>query len=196
MTIAKPPPPFSRAPNGLAGPKVFLDILTALPLRDLAVIDFPSRAERYVYLTLDYVKEVHIRKYRPREIEKLLSDLKNKGSELLNALKCTGGPVIEAYNATRDKGDPTFGGMERVTETFLHALERVQTPDDSERGRKRAESVRVIVRQAAEDFKDITGNAPSRSTNREGFIDFVKKLFEVSGVRENPDHFVRDLLEE
>jgi hypothetical protein len=63
MTIARAPPKFRQLPDGLInGSKVFEEILAALPQRDLAVIDISSRAERYMNLSSEYMREFHSRK--------------------------------------------------------------------------------------------------------------------------------------
>ena len=196
MTIAKAPPKLRQLPDGLInGSKVFEEILAALPQRDLAVIDISSRAERYMYLSAEYLKEFHTRKYRSGEVKATLKDLRENGIKLLDALNLGIGAVVEAYNASMDRDDPTLGDMERITDRFVGVLDRVCIPHDNEIGRKRGEVARIIVRQAAKDFKDITGKEPSRSY-KNGFVEFVQKLFAASGVRDNSDNSVREFLKE
>jgi hypothetical protein len=138
VTIAKAPPLFSQLPPGLIdGTTVFEEILAALPLRDLAVIEFASSAERYVYLASVHMTEHHTRKYRKGETDNSLKALRKNGYALLDSLRRTAGPLVGAYNATTARADPTLGQVERAVEAFVLALDRIQVPDDNEKARKR-----------------------------------------------------------
>jgi hypothetical protein len=198
MTIARAPPKFRQLPDGLInGSKVFEEILAALPQRDLAVIDISSRAERYMNLSSEYMREFHSRKYRKIEMDNALKDIRKKAYELLDSLRRSGAAIVGAYNAGTLREDPTLGETEHMTEAFVLALDRVSVPDDNKRGPKSNDGVHKIARQAAKDFEDITGKKPNRSANRGGFVDFLYKLLRESGAKDkSPANLARDVLAE
>jgi hypothetical protein len=215
VTEAKRRPRFSQSPPGLVDQSIFEKILRDLPLREelrgvAPELDYTTRAERYVYLTANYVREFHTQKYRPGEINEALIDLRRKAAAYLEVLQKSVGMIVDVYNeaAQRDElkaqGDernasghsgpasiPTIGEAQKVTEAFLAELDRVQVDDTGERGRKRSEAVGAIAKQAMMDFEDITGKKPNRSNKAGSLTEFVSDIFKAASVQESTDHYLR-----
>jgi hypothetical protein len=216
VTKALQRPKYEKYPPGLVDQSRFETILRDLPRQPElpSAFDYATRAERYVCLAAEYVREFHTPKYRAGEVHKAMIALREKGQEYLKALKQSGKLIVDVYNDAANHHEwkvrrlgqdapgrfgpdaiPTIGEAERITEAFLDELSRVHVADTGERGEKASESARAIVKQAAEDFERITGTKPSRATKRGRFIGFVEQIFEAAGVHGNPDYYVRHYLE-
>ncbi len=167
--------------------------MRALPLAspsDSREIVIPFLAEEYAIMAFGFLSSVP--PPARKDIESQLSKIEKQADELRINLERLKAPAVDALHlamkdghdrpAMRLKIDPrpkALGDIMGRLETLIDAARRATIPSTAKgvRGQDRKSDALEIAKAAAKDYRFLTGKAPDRSKNKNGFPDFLAAIF-------------------